>query len=121
DDGWPVGNGGGPNATFVQEAGVNPLPGNPNSPEVNQQADDDYYFAGVYTNVIASVAASYGDYVPVGTVLVNEEAAERAFAGSDNTKRYHFNLPSTLRPTDRLLVTYDMFNLHTGGADQIGT
>jgi len=61
DDGWPVGNGGGPNATFVQEAGVNPLPGNPNSPEVNQQADDDYYFAGVYTNVIASVAASYGD------------------------------------------------------------
>ena len=117
DNAQPAGNGGGANASFVQEAGVNPPPGNPNSPEADQQADDDYYFAGVYTNVIASVVAEYGDYVPVGTVLANEEAAERAFAGDDNTKRYHFNLPSTLRPTDRLLVTYDMFNLDTGGAD----
>ena len=38
DNGWPFnaanpGNGGGPNTTFVQEAGVNPPPGNPASPE----------------------------------------------------------------------------------------
>ncbi|MCC7377468.1 MAG: hypothetical protein IT581_22600 [Verrucomicrobiales bacterium] len=113
DNGWPSGDGGGPNATFVQEGGVNDLPGNPNSPEINQQADDDYYFAGEYTKVISA----NGDYTPVGTVLVNEEAAERAFAGSDNTKRYHFNLPSTLKPTDQLLVTFDANNLDTSGTD----
>jgi len=117
DNGWPVGNGGGPNATFVQEAGTNPLPGNPNSPEVNQQADDDYYLAGDYTKTIPSVVAQSGDYVPVGPVFANEEAAERAFAGTDNTKRYHFNLPTTLKPTDQLLVTFDANNLDTGGAD----
>ena len=83
DNGWPVGDGGGPNATFVQEAGVNPLPGNPNSPEVDVQADDDYYFAGSYTTAIDSVISLYGDYAPLGLVGLNEEAAERAFAGSD--------------------------------------
>lgn len=117
DNGWPVGDGGGPNATFVQEAGVNPLPGNPNSPEVNVQADDDYYFAGSYNTAIDSVISLYGDYTPLGLVDVNEEAAERAFAGSDNEKRYHFNLPATLLPTDRLSVTFDAFNLDTSGAD----
>jgi hypothetical protein len=113
DNGWPVGDGGGANASFVQEAGVNPLPGNPASPEINQQADDDYYFAGEYTKVIAG----NGEYEPVGTVLINEEAAERAFAGADNDLRYHFNLPSTLKPTDQLLVTFDANNLDTSGAD----
>ena len=117
DNGWPTGNGGGPNASFVQEAGTNPLPGVPNSPEVNQQADDDYYFAGTYTNKIQSVVDLYGDYEPVGVVLVNEEAAERAFAGSDNDKRYHFNLPETLQPTDQLLITLDFNNLDTGAAN----
>src|ERR1051325_4897372 len=34
DNGWPAGDGGGPNASFVQETGsINPLPGNPASPE----------------------------------------------------------------------------------------
>lgn len=113
DNGWPVGNGGGPNATFVQEAGSNPLPGNPASPEVNQQADDDYYFAGTYNTAIQSVIDAEGAYTPVGIVLVNEEAAERAFAGSDNTKRYHFNLPTTLQQTDQLLFTVDFNNLDT--------
>src|SRR5213592_1648746 len=82
DNGWPVGDGGGANATFVQENGsINPLPGVPDSPEVDQQADNDYYFAGVYTNVIPSVTIrpEYGDYTPVGVVSTNEEAAERAF------------------------------------------
>jgi len=113
DNGWPVGDGGGPNASFVQEAGTNELPGNPASPEINGQADDDYYFAGEYTKVIAG----NGDYQPVGTVLVNEEAAERAFAGSDNTKRYHFNLPATLTPSDQVVVSFDANNLDTSGAD----
>lgn len=113
DNGWPVGNGGGANATFVQEAGVNELPGNPASPEINQQADDDYYFAGEYTKTIDS----NGFYDPVGSVLVNEEAAERAFAGSDNDLRYHFNLPASLKPTDQLLVTFDANNLDTNGSD----
>jgi len=117
DDAWPAGNGGGPNASFVQEAGVNPLPGNPASPEADAQADDDYYFAGTYTTAIPSVVEALGPYDPVGTVLVNEEAAERAFAGSDNEKRYHFNLPANLLPTDQLLVTFDLNNLDTSGTD----
>lgn len=113
DNAWPSGNGGGPNTSFVQESGTNPLPGRPNSPEADAQADDDYYFAGVYTDTIASVTDSLGFYDPVGVVLVNEEAAERAFAGTDNDLRYHFNLPETLKPTDRLSVAFDILNLDT--------
>jgi hypothetical protein len=119
DNDWPAGNGGGPNTTFVQENGtINPLPGVPNSPEVNQQGDNDYYFAGEYTSTIPSVVSYYGaDYTPVGVVLVNEESAERAFAGNDNDLRYHFNLPPTVQPSDLLAVTYDALNLDTGHAD----
>ena len=122
DGGWVFnaanpGDGGGPNATFVQEAGSNLLPGDPASPEVDQQADDDYYFAGVYSTAIASVVAASGDYVPVGVVAANEEAAERAFAGTDNDKRYHFNLPGTLQLTNLLSVTFDMVNLDGNGSD----
>ena len=113
DNGWPGGDGGGANASFVQEAGVNDLPGNPASPEINQQADDDYYFAGEYTEVLTDEF----DYEPVGTVLVNEEAAERAFAGADNNLRYHFNLPSTLNPSDQLMITFDANNLDNSGDD----
>jgi len=58
-----------------------------------------------------------GDYTPVGLVEANEESAERAFAGTDNDLRYHFNLPDTLQPTDQLTVSYDAMNLHTGEAD----
>ncbi|HIE87530.1 MAG TPA: hypothetical protein EYP91_11950, partial [Gammaproteobacteria bacterium] len=108
DDGWPAGDGGGANTTFVQEAGVNELPGNPANAEVAQQGDDDYYWAGNYSTVIAG----NGDYTPVGLVEVNEESAERAFAGIDNDLRYHFNLPESLEPTDRLTVSYDALNLH---------
>ena len=112
DNGWPAGDGGGANATFVQEAGTNPLPGNPANPEVDQQGDDDYYFAGVFTSVIAG----NGDYVPVGVVAANEESAERAFAGTDNDLRYHFNLPGTLNQFDLLSVTFDANNLHIDAA-----
>jgi hypothetical protein len=113
DNGWPAGDGGGANTSFMQESGVNELPGNPASPEVAQQADDDYYWAGVYSTVIAG----NGDYTPVGEVAANEEAAERAFAGIDNDLRYHFNLPESLQPTDRLTVSYDALNLHGDQAD----
>src|SRR5262249_47023149 len=108
DDGWPVGDGGGTNTTFVQENGVvNPLPGSPTSPEIDQQADNDYSFAGSYTTVIPG----NGAYTPVGLVPVNEEAAERAFAGADTELRYHFNLPNTSLPGDRVAVSFDALNL----------
>jgi hypothetical protein len=103
-----TGSGGGTNANFVQENGViNPLPGNPKNASVNQQSDNDYYFAGIYTNIIAG----NGDYVPVGIVPRNEESAERAFAAADNELRYHFNLPTTLRPTNQLTVGFETLNL----------
>src|SRR5437773_804303 len=117
DGAWPVGDGGGANTTFVQENGsINPLPGVPDSPEVNGQADNDYYFAGVYTTVIPSITAipEYGDYTPVGDVAIKEEAAERAFAAADNDLRYHFNLPSSLKTNDMLTVTFDANNLNQG-------
>ncbi|MBI1840552.1 MAG: hypothetical protein HYR88_06830, partial [Verrucomicrobia bacterium] len=116
DNDWPAGNGGGPNATFVQENGViNPLPGNPANPEVNGQGDNDYYFAGEYSQTIDSVTALYGPYTPVGFVLANEESAERAFAAADNDLRYHFNLPASLKPDDLMTITFDALNLHTDG------
>src|SRR6266404_2222801 len=118
DESWNgLGTGGGPNTIFVQENGtINDLPGDPNSPAVAQQADNDYYFAGVYTNTIPSVVAAYFDYVPVGEVALNEQVAERAFAGSDNDWRVHFNLPNTLQTNDMLSVTWDILNLDgTGG------
>lgn len=88
---------GGANASFVQENGtVNPLPDVPDSPEVNKDANNDYYFASVFSTVIDG----NGDYEPVGEVRVNEAAAERAFAAEDNDLRYHFNLPATLDLSD---------------------
>ena len=114
DNGWPFGDGGGPNTSFVQENGnINPLPGRPNNVEVNQQGDNDYYFAGEYTMTISSVVARYGAYTPIGLALANEEGAERAFAAADNDLRYHFNLPTSLLPEDMLSVTFDALNLDT--------
>jgi hypothetical protein len=123
DNGWPFnaanpGTGGGANTSFVQENGtINPLPGSPNSPAVDGQADNDYYFAGSYTTAISSVTNVYGAYTPVGTVAANEQAAERSLAGEDNDLRYHFNLPSTLKPFDLLSVSFAPFNLDTTGLD----
>jgi len=59
DNAQPGGVGGGPNTTFVQESGTNPLPGNPASTERDTFNDDDYYFAGIYTNVIPEVVQFY--------------------------------------------------------------
>jgi hypothetical protein len=114
DNTWPVGDGGGPNASFVQENGViNNLPGSPLSPEVNTQSDNDYYFAGTYSSIIAT----NGSYNPVGSVTANEESAERAFAGGDLALRYHFNVPASYGPNDRLTVTFDALNLDGSAAD----
>ena len=116
DNAWPSGDGGGPNASFVQEgAGVNALPGDPNSPEANQQADDDYYFAGVYSTVLDG-----GGYIPVGTVVFNEEAVERSFAGVDNSRRFHFNLPNSVDSTDLLSLTFDFNNLDGLNGPDVG-
>jgi len=70
------------------------LPGDPNSPEVDQQA----------TTITTLRSLFHGDpqqwqYEPVGEVPVNEEAAERAFGGEDNELRYHFIFRTTLTPT----------------------
>lgn len=112
DNGYPVGDGGGPNTTFVQEnAVINPLPGSPSNPEVNQQSDNDYYFSGIYSTVIPGNSAFYGPYAPIGLVGVNEEGAERAFAAGDLDLRYHFNLAGSLQPIDTLTVTFDATNL----------
>ena len=116
DDGWPTGDGGGINASFVQENGtINELPGNPGSPEIARQADNDYYFAGVYTKTI--IEDEWGEYDPVGIVPRNEEAAERAFAAADNDLRYHFNLPATMELTDEITVSFDPLNLDGNGDD----
>jgi hypothetical protein len=113
DNGWPAGDGGGANASFVQENGaISPLPGVPDSPEVNQQADNDYYLAGIYSSTIFSVTNFYGGYTPVDVVAADEEAAERAFAGGDLDLRYHFNLPTSLKTSDMMTVTFDANNLH---------
>src|SRR4051812_8454551 len=108
--------GGGPTANFVQENGtINPLPGVANSPSVDKQSDNDYYFLGDFSLTIDSVLNYYGAYTPVGTVANNEESAERAFAGGDNDLRYHFNLPADLQPTDLLTVGFKWISLDTGG------
>jgi hypothetical protein len=113
-NGWPSGDGGGSNATFVAENGIqNPLPGDPASEESDFSADNDYYFAGLYTSVIPG----NGTYVPVGLVSTNEEAAERGFSDAGNNLRYHFNLPSTLLSNDLLSVTFDALSLDTAGSD----
>jgi hypothetical protein len=119
DNGQPTtGTGGGPNANFVQENGsVNPLPGSPDSTPVSGGADNDYYFAGVYSIVIPSVTNSYGDYTPVGTVAADEDSAERAFTPGDHEQRYHFNLPTSLKSTDVLSVTFAAWSLDGGHPD----
>lgn len=110
--GWPLdGVGGGPDVDFVQEAGVNPPPGDPMSPAVAQQADDDYYFAGTYDTVLDG-----NGYVPVGSVLQDEIAMERAYAGADNDLRIHFNLPD-LGSNEYFRFTLEPFNFDGNGAD----
>ena len=114
DNDWPLGlTGGGPNTAFLQENGaINAIPGSPITTAIAPQgADNDYYFAGVYTTALPGSTAFYGAYTPVGVVNANEAGAERAFAAADNDLRYHFNLPGTLLPNDRLKISFDALNL----------
>ena len=91
---------------FAQEAGTNLPPGDPHSPAANQQADDDYYVAGSYP-------------APIGTVG-DELVMERAFAGTDNTLRIHFN-GSGIAATDTLRFSFEAINLHDqGGTERYG-
>ncbi len=93
--GWPQDQG---PVFYVQEAGENDPPGDPNSPAENQQADDDYYFEGTYPD-------------PIGAVGDDEIAVERAFAGTDNNLRFHFNLADTLNPGDKFRFSFEANNL----------
>lgn len=101
--GWPQDQGG---VIYVQEAGENEPPGDPMSPAVNQEADDDYYVAGTYPD-------------PIGTVP-DELVSERAFAGIDNALRFHFNL-DTLDPPfnmdDKFRVSFEANNLDGNGEE----
>ncbi len=114
DNDWPLtGTTGGAQTNFWQENGtISTLPGSPTSPQVAQQSDNDYYFAGTYSAVIGT----NGSYTPVGVVAANELGAERAFAGGDLELRYHFNLPGTFAANDLLSVSFDALNLHVDAA-----
>ena len=92
--------------TFVQEAGQNALPGDPNSPAVNQQADDDFYFAGQYDNVVDG-----GAYIPVGIVATTEVGVERAITSGDTNLRYHFNFAGSHAATDSFSVTLGFLDM----------
>jgi len=113
DNGWPLtGTTGGPDANFVQENGViSALPGSPNSTPVPQGADNDYYFSGVYSTVLPTVASFYGAYTPIGVVGANENSAERAFAAADLDLRYHFNLTAADIANNFFSVSFDPLNL----------
>lgn len=114
DNAWPTtGTTGGASANFLQENGaINALPGN------KAASDNDYYFAGTYSPpLIASVVAAYGTYTPVGVQASHELSAERAFAGGDLALRYHFNVPASYGPNDRVTVTFDALNLDTSAAN----
>lgn len=99
------------NVTFVQEANVNPLPGDPNSPAVNSQADDDYYFAGIYNNQVDGGPA----YAPLGPVVNSEISVERAFTSGDTSLRYHFNFAAATGASDVHTVTFQMLDMDDDG------
>ena len=96
---------------FAQEAGVNALPGNPNNAPVNQQADDDYYFAGIYTNQVDGGAP----YTPVGVVAANEQTLERAVTNGDSRNRFHFNFSNIHTTQDTFTVSFGMTDLNVDG------
>ena len=96
---------------FAQEAGNNNLPGNPDNEPINQQADDDYYFAGAYNNQVDGGAA----YIPVGIVASHERTLERAVTNGDGVNRFHFNFAGFHQPTDVFTVSFGMIDLDQGG------
>ena len=106
-------NGSSGTTTFVQEGGAiqtNSLPGNQFSPATDQQGDDDFYFAGNYTNQVDGGAA----YTPHGIVAATEAGIERAITNSDSTNRIHFNFQGSALPTDVFTVSFAMLDLDNG-------
>lgn len=96
--------------TFVQEGNgpSNPLPGNPNSPAANQQADDDFYFAGIYSNQVDGGAA----YAVAGPVATTEIAIERAITSGDSDNRIHFNFDPSHTASDVFTFSFAMLDLN---------
>ena len=106
-------NGSSGTTTFVQEGNsTNPLPGDQFSPATNQQADDDFYFAGNYTNQVDGGPA----YTPHGIVAATEAGIERAITNGDNMNRIHFNFQGSALPTDVFTVSFAMLDLDNGAA-----
>jgi hypothetical protein len=97
--------------TFVQEAPNSPLPGDPNSPASARNADDDYYFAGVYSNQVDGGET----YTPLGIVGSSEIAVERAFTNGATDLRYHFNFDGGTLPTDVFTFSFMMMDLNDNG------
>jgi hypothetical protein len=99
--------------TFVQEGNgpTNPLPGNPASPATNQQADDDFYFAGNYANQVDGGTV----YTTVGIVPATEAGIERAVTGTDTDNRIHFNFDGSHTATDVFTVSFAMLDLDDNG------
>ena len=100
------------NVSGVRESGLQDLPGNPANiggidSDAARDVDDDYYFAGVYNNVVDG-----GTYTPVGEVLVNESFYDRALTAGDPNMRWHFNLPDTVAEGDNFTFTIDFHNMN---------
>ena len=96
--------------TFVQEGNgpSNPLPGDPNSPAANREADDDFYFAGVYNTQVDGGAA----YTPIGVVTTTEIAIERAVTNGDPDNRIHFNFDGGHTASDVFTFSFAMLDLN---------
>jgi len=103
-------NGSSGTTTFVQEGNgpTNSLPGDQFSPATNQQADDDFYFAGNYTNQVDGGPA----YTTHGIVAATEAGIERAITNGDNMNRIHFNFQASALPTDVFTVSFAMIDLN---------
>lgn len=100
------------NVSGVRETTLQNLPGNPANAggldgDAARDVDDDYYFAGVYNNVVDG-----GTYTPVGDVPVNESFYERALTAGDPNMRWHFNLPDTVAEGDNFTFTIDFYNMN---------
>ena len=100
------------NVSGVRETTLQNLPGNPANAggldgDAARDVDDDYYFAGVYNNVVDG-----GTYTPVGDVPVNESFYERALTAGDPNMRWHFNLPDTVAEGDNFTFTIDIHNMN---------
>lgn len=93
--------------TFIQETGVNALPGSATTPAVARANDDDFYFPGVYTNQVDGGPA----YTTVGVVASQTDlGVERAITSGDLNNRYHFNFDASHAAGDTFTVSFGMLD-----------